>query len=78
MLKYIITLLYCLIASSAIAQSSKFSIADLSAQEIQIIGNALAERPYKEVAVILGKLQKQIQDQEHTVVKPIETPRPKP
>lgn len=32
----------------------------LTADQIQLIGNALAERPYKEVAQTLADIQKQI------------------
>jgi hypothetical protein len=41
--------------------------ATLTAQEWDIIGNALGQRPFAEVAVIIQKLQTQIQAQQQPV-----------
>ena len=36
----------------------------LSAQELQIAANALAQRPYGEVAAVIASMQKQVSAQE--------------
>lgn len=68
MKKFIIIVGVCL-SSIAFAQEKSFNL-NLTAQEIQIISDALTEAPYKKVAPLMFKLQSQINAQF------VETPKP--
>lgn len=42
----------------------------ITPQELQVISNALAERPFKDVVGLWGKLERQVQEQQQAVQPP--------
>ena len=65
----------CLCVASAVAQGAEPSqpaqyTLTLSPADISELGAALSERPYHEVAALIGKLQEQIAPQNNKAVVP--------
>lgn len=66
-----------LLISAAFSQPApdRVYVLTFTAADIQVLGNALNERPFREVAPLINKLQQQIQAQEAKPVPPA-TPAP--
>lgn len=77
MRRIVIGLGLALLASPAFAQKSPETyLFTLAPAEVVLIGQALSERPYKDVASLIAKLQQQAQEQINKANQPPTPPEP--